>query len=78
MNNAAAQFNAIADRADKLTDRDAAHRVARTLRSLAAQASGTPGLPAGTGDRLRTHADYEEIRCPGEAVALWREAAAVV
>ena len=78
MNKTTVSLNEIADRAEQISDRDAAHRVARTLRSLAAQASGTPGLPAGTGDRLRTHADYEEIRCPGEAVALWREAAAVV
>jgi hypothetical protein len=72
------KLNEIADRASALTDPDAAHRVSRSLRSLAVQASGTPGLPAATGDRLRAHADYEEIRWPGEAVALWREAAAAV
>lgn len=77
-NDIASKLNEIATRAAALTDRDAAARVSRTLGSLAVQATGTPGLPAGTGDRLRTHADYEEIRCPGEAVALWREAAAAV
>lgn len=74
---ATAILNEIADRAALLPDRDAAHRVSRTLRSLAVQATGTPGLPTGTGDRLRNLADYEEVRWPGDAVALWREAAAV-
>jgi hypothetical protein len=75
---ATAILNEIADRAALLPDRDAAHRVSRTLRALAVQASGTPGLPSDTGTKLAALADYEEIRWFSGAVALWREAAAAL
>lgn len=78
MNKTTVSLNEIADRAEQISDRDAAARVSRTLRSLAVQASGTPGLPSDTGTKLAALADYEEIRWSSGAVALWREAAAAV